>query len=446
MQEISVDVRTRFPANFREIQREGPVEGVDSEMSRSNLCLIRCRSGEKVFNRVFAPFVEEYNERQREMARRKEQGRYLRNVIDNYYQKVVHSPLGAHPFAEVILSIGNGESNPIEGPFFEASLKVYLYYLRVFLSRYNRFYVCSAVIHIDEPARPMHLHIGFIPVSMRSRGPRVGCGLNGALEQTKRLHPGPDGCPDYRGPRKLALWALDQRKILEEMCAKAGIPIRRRILYDSYEAFMDEKLYEEQSHAYLPEIEKAREEIRALKGEMETQTVRDMQSISEGRQEAIRKLDGVIESITRKKGYLEARASEIQKLQDLAEVEAIPREISDILISKREAALREMIPDALILALVWNEEGMLGNLVRLIREKDTNLEACLNQGDFALLLPLLAKDSGEVPDQGGTVEGAISPEGIWFTFKGEGERRVLLPWMLVLSAIRRLKEKGMETG
>ena len=57
------------------------------------------------------------------------------------------------------------------------------------------------------------------------------------------LQAAPDGERCYRGRRKLALWALDQRKILEEMCIKAGIPIQRHILYESYEAFMDENSY-----------------------------------------------------------------------------------------------------------------------------------------------------------------------------------------------------------
>jgi hypothetical protein len=250
------------------------VEGVDPRRSKNNVIFRLCRSGEEAFNEIFGPFVASYAYRD-SWEKWKKEGSFPKElVIENYYRKIRNNRHGIHTFVELIIRIGKvedyytGPHGELDEKLFRSSRRVLSSYLILFLKRFWRFVPISVVIHLDEPSKPPHLHIVFIPAALYPEKQRVRCSLSRALEQTRMLQAGTDGEKCYRGRRKLALWALDQRKILEDLCINEGIEIRRRILYDSYEACMDEKIFQEKRRLHLCRIKEKREKIEALRKEL----------------------------------------------------------------------------------------------------------------------------------------------------------------------------------
>lgn len=144
---------------------------IDWTKTHENVTLVRSDSLRSSVNKVFEPYVDEYNRNQKRKDRK----------INDYYTKCLGNR-NLTPTQEFVIQFGDkhtifsADSVQNHDKFKE----LYSLYLKGFKDRNKNLRVASAVIHFDEKGGP-HMHMITIPVGHYARGMKARANFDRAM-------------------------------------------------------------------------------------------------------------------------------------------------------------------------------------------------------------------------------------------------------------------------
>ena len=184
-----------------------------------NVTLVRSDSLRSAVNKVFEPYVDDYNKRQKRKDRK----------IGDYYTKCLNNR-NLTPVQEFVVQFGDkhttfsADSVQNRDKFKE----LYSQYLQGFEDRNENLRVASAVIHFDEKGGP-HMHVVTIPVGHYTKGMKARANFDRAMGWNQRRSEFDDFRQFSRWKAQaFANWADNERDELINTARAMGYNIERK--------------------------------------------------------------------------------------------------------------------------------------------------------------------------------------------------------------------------
>lgn len=192
---------------------------IDWDRTSENVTLVRSDSLRSSVNKVFEPYVDDYNERQKRKDRK----------ITDYYTKCL-SNRNLTPTQEFVVQFGDkhtifsADSVQNHDKFKE----LYSQYLQGFKDRNKNLRVASAVIHFDEQGGP-HMHVVTIPVGHYTKGMKARANFDRAMGWNEHRKDFDDFRQFSRWKAQaFADWADNERDQLINTAKSMGYAIERK--------------------------------------------------------------------------------------------------------------------------------------------------------------------------------------------------------------------------
>lgn len=192
---------------------------IDWTKTSENVTLVRSDSLRSAVNKVFEPYVYDYNERQKRKDRR----------ITDYYTKCLNNR-NLTPVQEFLIQFGDKHTilSTDHLQNHEKYKELYSAYLKGFKDRNKNLCVASAVIHFDEQGGP-HMHVITIPVGHYSKGMKARANFDRAMGWNEKRSEFKDFRQFSRWKAQaFANWADNERDELINTARAMGYNIERK--------------------------------------------------------------------------------------------------------------------------------------------------------------------------------------------------------------------------
>lgn len=228
-------------------KQKGRLKNVNLELTKNNIILKSCNSIEEEFNKTFAKYVNEYNQKQKRVERQ----------IKNYFKKIKSLKKRSDGKSqmktdyEYVVQFGDKDMSPKEAT---EMLKAVYYEL----SKLTNIHINYAAIHVDESTP--HLHINITPLAFGySKGMSVRPALDRACQQMFNLE------NRQFAYKKFLNWTKDV--VMTQELSKRGY--NREIkgeerAHSTVEEFKEKKKLEKEINELQDRSECLRQEIKAL--------------------------------------------------------------------------------------------------------------------------------------------------------------------------------------
>lgn len=189
-------------------------KNVDESRTKDNIYYAK-ESLAEAYNKCFSEVVEKHNQKQKRSDRKIED--YYKHLFGNASKlSVATSQNKEQSFYEIVVGIGDKNTCPTGSEKGKLAAKILDEYAKDFSSRNPNFYVFNSVLHLDESTP--HLHIDYIPVAT---------GYKNGMEKRNSSSKALEEMGFGKHKDSINEWRKSERKILNELCQKYGLEIKK---------------------------------------------------------------------------------------------------------------------------------------------------------------------------------------------------------------------------
>ncbi len=268
-------------------------KNVDPTKTKDNICYT-CESLDTAYQKCFSEALSDYNAKQKRADRKIED--YYRHLFGNSGKDTVATSSNKEKsFYEIVVGIGDMNTNPVGSAEGDIAAKALDEYARGFSERNPNFYVFNSVMHLDE--KTPHLHIDYIPVAG---------GYKNGMETRNSISVALQQMGFGKNKNSINEWRIRERKILRAICEKYGLEISeetpgrgKTYTPDEYKDMRDETKEELRTDTGL--MNEVREDYISenkteLVNEAQKQAEKDITEIKNTLLEETRRIEGRIAS------------------------------------------------------------------------------------------------------------------------------------------------------